>query len=56
MDTLGRRQRPAWTFQWSYSLLFFIGAVLAYLLEKKSPKKSEEYLFPVASGVVAGGR
>jgi putative OPT family oligopeptide transporter len=45
----------AWTFQWSFSLLFFLGAVLGYVFEKTSPKQSEEYLFPVASGIVAGG-
>lgn len=45
----------AWTFQWYTSFLFFIGAVIGYIFEKKSPKKSEEYLFPVASGVIAGG-
>ncbi len=45
----------AWTFQWHTSLLFFIGSLIGYVFEKKSPKKSEEYLFPVASGVIAGG-
>jgi OPT family oligopeptide transporter len=45
----------AWTFQWYYSLLFFLGALLAYGFEKKSPEKSKEFLFPVASGLIAGG-
>jgi len=45
----------AWTFQWYTSLLFFLGAVIAYGWEKKSPKQSEEFLFPVASGIIAGG-
>ena len=45
----------AWTFQWYTSLLFFVGAVLAYGWEKKAAKQSEEFLFPVASGIVAGG-
>lgn len=45
----------AWTFHWYYSLLFFLGAVIGYVFEKKSPKKSEEFLFPVASGIIAGG-
>ncbi len=45
----------AWTFQWYYSLLFFLGALIGYGLEKRVPKQSEEFLFPVASGVVAGG-
>jgi len=45
----------AWTFQWYYSLLFFLGALLAYGFEKKSLEKSKEFLFPVASGLIAGG-
>ena len=45
----------AWTFQWYTSLLFFLGALIAYGFEKKAPKKSAEYLFPVASGIIAGG-
>ena len=45
----------SWTFQWHYSLLFFLGALAGYALEKKSPKLAEEYTFPVASGVIAGG-
>jgi uncharacterized oligopeptide transporter (OPT) family protein len=45
----------AWTFQWHYSVLFFLGAVVGYALEKKSPKLAEEYTFPVASGIIAGG-
>ena len=45
----------AWTFHWYYSLLFFLGAVIAYGFEKGKPKKAEEFIFPVASGIVAGG-
>ncbi len=45
----------AWVFQWFYGLLFFIGAVIGWLWQKKNPAQCEEYLFPVASGVVAGG-
>ncbi len=45
----------AWTFSWNTALLFFLGAVLAYGWEKKAPKQSAEFLFPVASGIVAGG-
>ncbi len=45
----------AWVFHWYYGLLFFIGAVLAYGFQKKSPAKSEEFLYPIASGVMAGG-
>ena len=45
----------AWVFQWFYGLLFFLGAVIAWMWQKKNAKQSEEYLFPVASGIVAGG-
>jgi len=45
----------AWIFQWYYGVLFFMGAVIAYGFQKKSPAKAEEFTFPVASGVMAGG-
>ena len=45
----------AWIFQWYYGVLFFMGAVIGWWWQKKSPAKSEELLFPVASGVMAGG-
>jgi uncharacterized oligopeptide transporter (OPT) family protein len=45
----------AWVFHWYYGLLFFLGALVALLLEKGQPKLAEEFTMPVASGVVAGG-
>jgi uncharacterized oligopeptide transporter (OPT) family protein len=45
----------AWVFHWYYGLLFFIGAVIAYVWQRKSPTKAEEFLYPIASGVMAGG-
>lgn len=45
----------SWTFHWYYSLLFFLGALLGDAYARLSPKKAEEYTFPVASGLVAGG-
>jgi uncharacterized oligopeptide transporter (OPT) family protein len=45
----------AWIFQWYYGVLFFTGALIAWWWQKKSPAKSEEFLLPVASGVIAGG-
>jgi uncharacterized oligopeptide transporter (OPT) family protein len=45
----------AWTFQWYTSLLFFLGAIIGYGFEKTAPRQSEEYTFPVASGIIAGG-
>ena len=44
----------AWTFQWHYGLLFFIGGVLGWWFQKKYPKLSDELTFPVASGWIAG--
>jgi uncharacterized oligopeptide transporter (OPT) family protein len=45
----------AWIFQWFYGVLFFLGALIGWAFTKKSPKLSEEFTFPVASGVMAGG-
>jgi len=45
----------AWIFQWYYGVLFFMGAVIAWFFTKKWPKQSEEFTYPVASGVLAGG-
>ncbi len=45
----------AWIFQWYYGVMFFIGALIALAWEKKSKPSAEEYLMPVASGVMAGG-
>ncbi len=45
----------AWVFQWFYGLLFFLGALIGYGWQKRNAKQCEEYMFPVASGIVAGG-
>jgi len=45
----------AWIFQWYYGVLFFLGAIIAWGWQKKSAANAEEFLFPVASGVMAGG-
>ena len=45
----------SWTFHWYYGFLFFVGAVLGWLMERKSPARAELYNFPVASGIIAGG-
>jgi OPT family oligopeptide transporter len=44
----------AWVFPWANSLMFFIGASIGEIFTKMSPKKSEEFTFPIASGVIAG--
>jgi OPT family oligopeptide transporter len=45
----------AWVFHWYYGLLFFLGALVALLLERRKPELAEEFTMPVASGVIAGG-
>ena len=45
----------AWIFQWYYGVLFFLGALIAFGWQKKSKLSAEEFLMPVASGVMAGG-
>ncbi|HEV2695041.1 MAG TPA: OPT family oligopeptide transporter [Verrucomicrobiae bacterium] len=45
----------AWVFHWYYGILFFLGALMAYWYQKKSPAKAEEYTYPIASGIMAGG-
>src|SRR5215469_14166217 len=45
----------AWVFHWYYGLLFFLGALVALLLERRKPKLAEEFTLPVALCVVAGG-
>ncbi|MEW6411878.1 MAG: OPT family oligopeptide transporter [Candidatus Zixiibacteriota bacterium] len=45
----------AWVFHWFYGLLFFLGALIGWGWQKKNAKNAEEFLFPVASGIVAGG-
>ena len=44
----------AWTFHWYYGVLFFIGALIGWWLEKRHQKLSEEFTFPIASGWIAG--
>jgi uncharacterized oligopeptide transporter (OPT) family protein len=45
----------AWIFQWYYGVLFFMGGAIAWGFQKRSPARAEEFTFPVASGVIAGG-
>ena len=40
---------PAWN-----SISMFVGALIAYWLEKKHPKIADTYTIPVASGLIAG--
>lgn len=44
----------AWTFHWYYGVLFFVGALVGWWLEKRHPEWAEEFTFPVASGWIAG--
>jgi putative OPT family oligopeptide transporter len=45
----------AWIFQWYYGVLFFIGALIAWIWERKSKQTAEEFTYSVASGLIAGG-
>jgi uncharacterized oligopeptide transporter (OPT) family protein len=45
----------AWTFHFFTSLSFLIGSIIAWGWQRRRPAQSEEFLFPVASGVIAGG-
>ncbi len=45
----------AWTFHWYYGMLFFIGGLIGWLVERKRPVWAELYNYPVASGLIAGG-
>jgi len=44
----------AWTFHWYYGVLFCIGGVLGWWMERRHPSWSQEFTFPVASGWIAG--
>ena len=44
----------AWAIQWNDSFLFFLGALLAWLVEKKWSSWSQEFKIPTASGIIAG--
>jgi OPT family oligopeptide transporter len=44
----------AWTFPWYNAFMFFVGAVIGWVLEKRAPKTSADYTFTVASGLIAG--
>ena len=45
----------AWVFHWYYGVLFFAGAVLSWWFRRKSPANAEEFTYPIASGIMAGG-
>jgi uncharacterized oligopeptide transporter (OPT) family protein len=45
----------SWTFNWHYSFLFFLGAVISWVVERRWRRLSDDYTFPIASGIIAGG-
>jgi len=45
----------AWTFHFFYSLLFTLGAIFGWIWQGRNKEQAEEFLFPVASGIIAGG-
>lgn len=44
----------AFTFQGYTAMAFFLGGLVAWVYEKRSPKAAEVYTIPVASGFIAG--
>lgn len=44
----------AFTFNGYYSISFFVGAVLARLLNRRKPERHDQFTVPVASGILAG--
>jgi len=44
----------AWTFHWYYGLFFFLGGALGWWLQKDRSEWSKQFMFPVASGWIAG--
>jgi putative OPT family oligopeptide transporter len=44
----------AWTFHWYYGVLFFVGALIGWGVERRRPQWARELTFPVASGWIAG--
>lgn len=45
----------AWTFHWYYSMLFFLGALGGWFWKRRNEASAEEFTYPVASGIIAGG-
>jgi uncharacterized oligopeptide transporter (OPT) family protein len=45
----------AWVFPWTNALDFFLGSLIGYWFTRSRPKLAEEFTFPVASGLIAGG-
>ncbi len=44
----------AFTFHFWYGFSMFLGGLIAYIVQKRSPKTDEMYTAPVASGIIAG--
>jgi len=44
----------AWVFHWYYALLFFLGALIGLIIERRYAKWAALFLFPVAAGMIAG--
>lgn len=44
----------AWVFHWFYALLFFTGALIGMIVQRRHAKWATLFLFPVAAGMIAG--
>jgi uncharacterized oligopeptide transporter (OPT) family protein len=45
----------AWTFPWTFSMLFFVGGLGGWLFERRYATLAKLYNYPVAAGAIAGG-
>ena len=45
----------AWTFHWFYGTTFLLGALIAWIWARRNKENADEFIFPVASGIIAGG-
>lgn len=44
----------AWVFHWFVALLFFTGALIGMIIQRRYTKWATLFLFPVAAGIIAG--
>jgi uncharacterized oligopeptide transporter (OPT) family protein len=45
----------AWTFHFYYGWNFAVGAIIGWVWYRRNKESNDEFLFPIASGVIAGG-
>jgi uncharacterized oligopeptide transporter (OPT) family protein len=45
----------AWTFPWTFGMLFFLGGLVGWFMERRHAALARIYNYPVAAGAIAGG-